>query len=68
MFNDIYELKAQEYGISPLPKDATSTMAYVPYQSSAELYSSSVGLCNGTMFPELNKPFKAYGGYKNGKS
>lgn len=65
MFNDIYSLKAVEYGIRPIPADATPTMAYVPYQNSDEMFSSSVGLSTGTMFPILSKPFIGCGGAKH---
>lgn len=47
----------RDYGISPLPEDATSTMAYVPFQINQAMYSPDVGLENGTMFKSLNKPF-----------
>ncbi len=65
----IFELKAREYGISPLPENPTVTMAYVPYQTGndLEIYSPEQGICAGTMFPELNKPFMPCkcGGVKN---
>ena len=41
-----------------LPKDAAVTMAYVPLQKNIETYSEEKALENGTLFPELNKPFK----------
>lgn len=69
MNNTIFELKAREYGISPLPSDATVAMAYVPYQTDAlfDIYSPEKGICAGTMFPDLDKPFvpcKCGGGLK----
>ena len=53
------EAKAIEYGITPLPDDPQVAMAYVPYQTdgSENIYNPEKGICNGTMFPELNKPF-----------
>jgi hypothetical protein len=46
------------YGISPIPKDYTETMAYVPYQSNnPKFYSVNTGFEAGTIFPTLNKPF-----------
>lgn len=33
-------------------------MAYVPMQQWKTTYSPSEALCNGTVFPELNLPFK----------
>lgn len=48
----------RSYGISPIPKDATEAMAYVPYQSNnPKFYSVPHGFECGTMFPSLNKPF-----------
>ena len=32
-------------------------MAYVPNQEWNEVYSLDVGLCRGTIFPALDKPF-----------
>ncbi len=34
------------------------TMAYVPMQAFRETYEPNCALDNGTLFPELNKPFK----------
>ncbi|MBR7060751.1 MAG: spore coat associated protein CotJA [Eubacterium sp.] len=42
----------------PIPKDASVTMAYVPLQETLESYSAEKALGEGTLFPELNKPFK----------
>lgn len=43
-----------------LPCDTVVTMAYVPFQVDLVTYTSSEALCNGTLFPELDKKF--YGG------
>ena len=32
-------------------------MAYVPWQTFHSLYEFRKGLCSGTIFPELDKPF-----------
>ncbi len=32
-------------------------MAYVKDQEFNEIYNASQALCNGTLFPELNKPY-----------
>lgn len=48
----------REYGISPFPDNPTEAMAYVPYQNAVKTYSPEQGLCIGTMFPCLDKPFK----------
>ncbi len=34
------------------------TMAYVPMQAFKDVYEPMTALANGTLFPELNKPFK----------
>ena len=56
----IFDIKAREYGIKPLPEDTVVAMAYVPYQTGEDLevYNPEQGICAGTMFPDLNKPFK----------
>ncbi|MEE1057026.1 MAG: spore coat associated protein CotJA [Acutalibacteraceae bacterium] len=58
MIEDIYDLMEKGGTISPIPKDATVAMAYVPFQSNDKLYSTEQGFVSGTMFPVLNKPFK----------
>ena len=45
----------------PLPKDASVTMAYIPLQETLESYSAEKALEEGTLFPDLNKPFKGKG-------
>lgn len=40
------------------PKDYSLAMAYIPVQDSIEVYNEAEGLDKGTIFPELNKPFK----------
>lgn len=55
----IKELQNSEFFIKPLPSDTVVAMAYVPYQNAKKLYSPECGIRNGTMFPELNKPFTA---------
>lgn len=43
-----------------LPYDTMLAMAYVPFQTELVTYTSEEALCNGTLFPELDKKF--YGG------
>ena len=57
----IKELQNSELFIRPIPENASVTMAYVPYQNARRLYSPEQGICSGTMFPELNKPFDPEG-------
>ena len=40
-----------------LPANATVTMAYVPFQLDKTSYPAEKALCEGTLFPVLNKPF-----------
>ncbi len=42
---------------SALPADPVPTMAYVPLQFFGTLYETLEGYSNGTIFPELDKPF-----------
>lgn len=58
MNESMMHMVARQYGITPLPKCMTVAMAYVPYQIADRVYSAEQGLTAGTMFPELNKPFK----------
>ena len=44
---------------SALPKDTVCAMAYVPYQTSNDVYPSEKALLCGTCFPVLDKPFMA---------
>lgn len=53
----IKEIQNSEYFIMPFPKDTSLAMAYVPFQNAGKMYSAEQGVCAGTMFPELNKPF-----------
>lgn len=39
------------------PKDTVVAMAYVPFQLDKTSYSAEMALCEGTLFPVLNKPF-----------
>ncbi len=40
-------------------------MAYVPWQTWQNLYNAEKGFCRGTIFEELDKPFKGTGGCQN---
>ena len=49
---------ATEYtGISKLPCNPVTTMAYVPFQTNTTMYTAEKALCIGTAFPDLDKPF-----------
>lgn len=37
-------------------------MAYVPWQEWRSLYEADKGFCRGTIFEELDKPFRGIGG------
>ena len=61
IFEDLFNpsfLSNDTQNRSALPKDASLTMAYIPLQKKLEAYSSDKALNNGTLFPELDKPFK----------
>ncbi|WP_310754578.1 spore coat associated protein CotJA [Ruminococcus sp.] len=48
----------ESYGVTPLPKDATEAMAYVPFQPyEPEMCKAVLGYENGTLFKALHKPF-----------
>lgn len=57
MNESIMQIMAKQYGISPLPDNPVVAMAYVPYQEKENMYSAEQGISEGTLFPELNKPF-----------
>ncbi len=40
-----------------LPECTVVAMAYVPFQTDLETYTSDEALCNGTLFPVLDKKF-----------
>ena len=43
--------------MSAIPENAVVAMAYVPFQLNNETYNAREALCNGTIFPVLDKPF-----------
>lgn len=51
------ECKNRYNGTSKLPENPVVAMAYVPFQTNTERYDAEKALCNGTLFPTLNKPF-----------
>ena len=44
--------------IRPFPDQTPVGMAYVPYQQWGDLYTADEGFPRGTLFPELDFPFK----------
>lgn len=48
---------SSKYDNTPL-KDLPLTMAYVPMQMFDSVYEQNEALNNGTLFPDLDKPFK----------
>ncbi len=40
-----------------MPDDFAVAMAYVPIQKDSSTYDDMQALCEGTLFPTLNKPF-----------
>lgn len=70
MFEEFYKMNSMKYTNdspqkSAFPDDTVVAMAYIPYQQEDETYSPEQGICSGTMFPVLNKPFTGCGGNKN---
>lgn len=49
-------------------KDMAVAMAYVPWQNWKSLYKPERGLQRGTIFEELDKPFRGIGGCCNGRA
>lgn len=43
-------------GLTPLPNDTETTMAYVPFQTDSSMYNEEYALTKGTLFPNLDKP------------
>lgn len=61
MFNPSF-LNKKSNILPPLPYDATVTMAYIPFQQKPVTYEEEKkALFEGTLFPELNKPFTGKG-------
>lgn len=61
MFNPSF-LNKNSSLLTPLPADATVTMAYIPFQQQPVTYEKKKqALFEGTLFPELNKPFSGKG-------
>ena len=51
--------KAENGRASVQPVDHMGpTMGYIPWQRWEEIYDMEKGLCQGTIFPNLDKPFK----------
>lgn len=51
-------------GAQPI-KNAVLAMAYVPIQELNTVYTEEDALCQGTLFPDLDKPFhKGFGGVR----
>ena len=49
---------------SPLPNNPVVAMAYVPFQQydSKNIYAAEEGFRQGTIFPDLDKPFTGWPG------
>lgn len=51
------ECKSRYKGMTKLPENPVTTMAYVPFQVCTDQYDADKALCQGTLFPNLDKPF-----------
>ena len=49
--------KSTYNGLSALPKETPTTMAFIPFQTDNTLYEFATAFTCGTAFPNLNKPF-----------
>ena len=56
--HDTPEEDSGDGAFSGLPAEPALAMAYVPMQTLGETYPEEAGWKNGTIFPELNKPFR----------
>ena len=45
-------------GMTRFPSKTPLAMAYVPYQQWGDVYDDDKALCQGTLFPELDLPFR----------
>lgn len=62
MFNPSFLKNSSGSMPSPLPADAAVAMAYVPFQQAPVIYEDERKALNqGTVFPELDKPFYGKG-------
>ena len=58
--SDKLDGQACDLGVpAPLPEDPVVAMAYVPFQQYGAVYAPEEALANGTLFPDLDKPFTA---------
>ena len=58
-FEEMMQLAGLSYEApTPFPETVVPAMAYVPYQQAGTLYGTDCAIEKGTLFPELNKPFK----------
>lgn len=45
------------FGITALPQNVVTTMAYIPFQTDTSMYTPECALKYGTAFTDLNKAF-----------
>lgn len=58
-FSEFIQKPCSTCGFSDTPLDELPlTMSYMPMQKIGETYSEQDALMRGTLFPELDKPFK----------
>lgn len=56
--NKICTKETSSCDITSLPAVTTTTMAYIPFQLDLSYYEPARALCRGTLFCDLDKPFK----------
>lgn len=58
MENDNQNNNSSQYlGVSKLPEDTVTAMAYVPFQTDTSQFTPDDALTKGTLFKNLEKPF-----------
>lgn len=60
--NKINDTVQIQIPVPPVASPMVLAMAYVPMQKICEVYDVETALMNGTLFPELDKPFLGKGG------
>lgn len=60
--NNIDDYSKTNYCPGPVLDSLPLAMAYVPWQKWTRIYEPEKGFCEGTIFAELNKPYRGKGG------
>ena len=66
-FQRLYETARRELCAGIALDQMPVTMAYVPWTKWRNIYEAEKGLRRGTIFQDLDKPFRGIGGCQNGR-